>query len=129
MSSKKISFPNERIARYLYGKVNDESWAVEDAKARLTRIMRLAREGMVQVVGKQDPVIVISMTELEKMLEGFREPETWGERFFPQVRTEDFGEDLELPASERTVRNSYDINAEYGEHPDEGQGVVQEMQR
>jgi prevent-host-death family protein len=35
-------------------------WSVQEAKSRLSEIMRLAREGEPQVIGSREPCIVVS---------------------------------------------------------------------
>lgn len=42
------------------------SWSVADAKARLSEVLRLARAGEPQVIGTQDPCVVVSMAEYER---------------------------------------------------------------
>jgi prevent-host-death family protein len=42
------------------------SWSVADAKAHLSEILRRARAGEPQIVGTQDPCVVISMREYER---------------------------------------------------------------
>lgn len=43
------------------------NWSVTDAKARLSEVLRLAREGKPQVIGTQEPCVVLSMEEYERM--------------------------------------------------------------
>ncbi|MGD9659614.1 MAG: type II toxin-antitoxin system prevent-host-death family antitoxin [Methylocystis sp.] len=42
------------------------NWSVADAKARLSEVLRLARAGKPQVIGAQNPCVVISMEEYER---------------------------------------------------------------
>lgn len=41
------------------------AWSVSDAKAHLSEILRRARAGEPQVVGSQDPCVVLSLREYE----------------------------------------------------------------
>lgn len=43
------------------------NWSVADAKARLSEVLRLARAGKAQVIGAQEPCVLISMQEYERM--------------------------------------------------------------
>jgi prevent-host-death family protein len=40
--------------------------AFADAKARLSEVLRLAREGKPQVIGTQEPCVVISLEEYQR---------------------------------------------------------------
>jgi prevent-host-death family protein len=40
-------------------------WSVQQAKARLSEIMRLARAGEPQVIGARDPCVVVSAEQYE----------------------------------------------------------------
>jgi prevent-host-death family protein len=42
------------------------NWSVTDAKARLSEVLRLAREGKPQIIGAQDPCVLLSMAEYER---------------------------------------------------------------
>ena len=42
-------------------------WSVQDAKAKLSEILRLARAGRPQTIGAQDPCIVLSASQFERM--------------------------------------------------------------
>ena len=44
-----------------------EIWPVQDAKAKLSEILRLARAGRPQTIGAQDPCIVLSASQFERM--------------------------------------------------------------
>lgn len=43
------------------------SWSVADAKARLSEVLRLAREGRPQVIGAQNPCVVIALEEYQRI--------------------------------------------------------------
>lgn len=115
MSTDKIGFSNERIERFFRDRTGEERWRVEDAKTKLSQLMKNANHGEAQVVGLRNPVILIGMKELEEMMLRFNEPETWGEYFYPAVTEEGIGGELELPERKRRARDSYDIMGEYGE--------------
>lgn len=72
-----------RVARFLKRKLTDQAWRVEDAKAKLTSIMKRSRSGETQVIGVRKPVVVMSLEDLQEMLLGFRRPSSWGEYFYP----------------------------------------------
>ncbi|WP_448950542.1 type II toxin-antitoxin system prevent-host-death family antitoxin [Labrys neptuniae] len=42
-------------------------WSVPDAKAKLSEILRRARDGERQVIGAQDPCVLLSMAEFEDL--------------------------------------------------------------
>ncbi len=42
-------------------------WSVLDAKAKLSEILRLARAGKPQTIGSQDPCVVVSVAEFERL--------------------------------------------------------------
>jgi prevent-host-death family protein len=42
------------------------NWSVADAKARLSEVLRLAREGRPQVIGAQQPCVVITLEEYQR---------------------------------------------------------------
>jgi len=44
-----------------------EVWSVLEAKAKLSEILRLARAGKPQTIGSQDPCVVISAAEFERL--------------------------------------------------------------
>ena len=61
-----------------------EPWKVEDAKSRLTKLIRRCREGNVELIGVQgEPVLMISCRELANVAERLHGPQTWGELFEP----------------------------------------------
>jgi hypothetical protein len=43
-----------------------DAWSVVDAKAKLSEILRLAREGCPQAIGADDPCMVVSAAEFER---------------------------------------------------------------
>ncbi|RJF88262.1 hypothetical protein D3874_15610 [Oleomonas cavernae] len=45
-------------------------WSVQDAKSKLSEVLRLARSGKPQVIGTQDPCVVISAAAYSQDLEG-----------------------------------------------------------
>jgi prevent-host-death family protein len=42
-------------------------WPVQEAKAKLSEILRLARAGRPQTIGAQDPCVVVSAAQFERM--------------------------------------------------------------
>ena len=42
-------------------------WTVQEAKAKLSQVLQRAREGEAQIIGAQDPCVVISMKEYKRM--------------------------------------------------------------
>jgi prevent-host-death family protein len=68
-------------------------WSVADAKAKLSEILRLARAGEPQIIGNDDPCVVISASEFEEL----RQPQHLG-RFL--LETAPRGAELELPPRE-----------------------------
>jgi prevent-host-death family protein len=49
-------------------------WTVQEAKAKLSNILQRARAGEAQVIGAQEPCVVISMEEYKKLTRRFDEP-------------------------------------------------------
>jgi len=49
-------------------------WTVQEAKAKLSQVLQRAREGEVQVIGTQDPCVVISMEEYKRLSRREAEP-------------------------------------------------------
>ena len=66
-------------------------WTVNEAKAKLSEILRRARAGEPQTIGSQDPCVVISMAEFERL----SQPVHLG-RFI--LETAPRGTDIELPS-------------------------------
>jgi hypothetical protein len=66
-------------------------WTVPDAKAKLSEILRLAREGKPQAIGAQDPCIVVSATDFERW-----RPRRHLGRFL--LETAPRGAEIELPS-------------------------------
>ena len=126
MKTSKVGFKNERIERLVRARTGDKRWRVTEVKTRLRKIIQQARKGRAQLIGKREPVILISVRELESLITGFSEPETWGERFFPQPSEKGLGPALELPVHSRSVVDSFDFEGEYADGPsneDEGSGL------
>ena len=42
-------------------------WTVQEAKAKLSEVLQRARDGEAQFVGAQDPCVVISMAEYQRL--------------------------------------------------------------
>jgi prevent-host-death family protein len=49
-------------------------WTVREAKAKLSQVLQRAREGEAQVIAAQDPCVVISMEEYERLSRRVDEP-------------------------------------------------------
>ena len=49
-------------------------WTVQEAKTKLSEILQRARSGEAQVVGAQDPCVVISMAEYKRLTGRAEEP-------------------------------------------------------
>lgn len=72
---------SERVARFLKLRLGEQAWSVDEAKAKLTKIMKEAKSGQPQLVGLRKPVVMISVDELEELVTGLQQPENWGEYF------------------------------------------------
>jgi prevent-host-death family protein len=66
------------------------AWSVAEAKAKLSEILRLARAGEPQIIGSEEPCVVVSAAEFEQ----FWQPRHLG-RFL--IETAPRGLELELP--------------------------------
>lgn len=42
-------------------------WTVQEAKAKLSHVLQRARSGEAQIIGAQDPCVVISMAEYKRL--------------------------------------------------------------
>ena len=49
-------------------------WTVQEAKTKLSEVLQRARGGEAQVVGAQDPRVVISMSEYQRLTVRAEEP-------------------------------------------------------
>ena len=49
-------------------------WTVQEAKAKLSQVLKRARDGEAQTIGAQDPCVVISMVEYKKLSGKGEEP-------------------------------------------------------
>ena len=49
-------------------------WTVQEAKAKLSQVLQRARSGEAQIIGVQDPCVVISMEEFKRMSARETEP-------------------------------------------------------
>lgn len=72
-------------------------WSVPDAKAKLSELLRKARAGEPQVIGMQDPCVVISMDEYRRL----KPPIHLGQWLIDNTPR---GVDLELPPRGGTHR-------------------------
>ena len=81
-------------------------WSVVDAKAKLSEILRLAREGRPQTIGADDPCMVVSAAEFER----YWRPDHLG-KFL--IESAPRGIELELPS--RADDRSGDVFAADGE--------------
>jgi prevent-host-death family protein len=49
-------------------------WTVQEAKAKLSQVLQRARNGEAQIIGAQDPCVVISMEEYRRLSARDSEP-------------------------------------------------------
>ena len=49
-------------------------WTVQEAKAKLSEVLKRAKQGEPQVIGAQDPCIVISMEDYKRLPKREEEP-------------------------------------------------------
>lgn len=66
-------------------------WPVPEAKARLSELLRRARDGKPQIIGARDPCVVVSAAQFEEM-----KPKTHLGQWL--VRNAPRGEELQLPS-------------------------------
>jgi hypothetical protein len=68
-------------------------WTVQEAKAKLSEVLKRAKAGEPQVIGAQDPCIVISMAEYKRLSARDEEPHLgrWLVENAPRIG------DIELP--------------------------------
>jgi prevent-host-death family protein len=98
MSTDLAQFESDRIARYLRNRLGEHAWPIKEAKAKLTKIMKEAKEGKPQVVGVRHPVVMVGLDELEEFVLSLREPETWGEYFATKFDEDSDNVDLTSPS-------------------------------
>ena len=116
MATNLEKLDDPRVARFLRDRLGGASWKVEEAKAKLSQIMQKANDGEAQLIGKRNPVLVIGLDELEDLMIGFREPENWGEYFYPPVSEQGIGADLAMPQGRRSA--PIDLDAQAGHDTD-----------
>jgi prevent-host-death family protein len=68
-------------------------WTVQEAKAKLSQVLQRARDGEAQIIGAQDPCVVISMAEYKRLAAKDEEPHLgrWLVENAPRIG------DIELP--------------------------------
>jgi prevent-host-death family protein len=49
-------------------------WTVQEAKAKLSQVLQRARAGEAQVIGAQDPCVVISLEEYKRLTRSEEKP-------------------------------------------------------
>lgn len=81
---------NQRFIR-LEAIASDKNWSVAEAKAKLSEILRRARDGEPQTIGAEDPCVVVSASDFQK----YWRPEHLG-RFLVESAPRGCG--LELPS-------------------------------
>ncbi len=71
-------------------------WTVQEAKAKLSEVLKRAKQGEPQVIGAQDPCVVVSMDEFKRLSAHDEEPHLgkWLVDNAPR------GFELELPSRE-----------------------------
>jgi prevent-host-death family protein len=69
------------------------SWSVADAKAQLSEILRLAKQGKPQVIGTQTPCVVISLEDYQNYVAKSHHDGRW-----LVERASRPGFDIELPS-------------------------------
>jgi prevent-host-death family protein len=69
---------------------SSQAWSVAEAKAKLSEILRLARAGEPQIIGSEEPCVVVSADQFERLWQ----PRHLG-RFL--IETAPRGAELELP--------------------------------
>jgi len=99
---------SERIERFLKLRLGDQAWSVDEAKAKLTKIMKEAKGGKPQLVGLRKPVVMIGMEKLEELVTGLQQPETWGEYFATAHDGRD--DNNEIPMRRYGGRASYSLD-------------------
>lgn len=72
-------------------------WSVQEAKAKLSEVLRLAREGHPQVIGTKDPCVVVSARDFVP-----KQPEVHLGRWL--VENAPRGADIELPSRHDSTR-------------------------
>jgi len=68
-------------------------WTVQEAKSKLSQVLQRARDGEAQIIGAQEPCVVVSMAEYDRLRTGQEEPHLgrWLVENTPRIG------DLELP--------------------------------
>ena len=72
-------------------------WTVQEAKAKLSEVLKRARDGEAQIVGAHEPCVVISMDEYKRLSSKNEEPHLgrWLVENTPRIG------DIELPPRDR----------------------------
>ena len=61
-------------------------WTVQDAKAKLSRILQQAKQGEPQIIGLHDPCVVLSLAHFNRLNSqaGISHPGQWLVEHFPR---------------------------------------------
>lgn len=110
MTADVSNIENKRIARFLRKRLGEHTWRIDEAKAKLTKIMKEAKAGRPQLVGIQKPVVLVGLEELENLIVSLREPENWGEYFSTHYDDAEGNLDLTSPAKPGHAKYSLDID-------------------
>ncbi len=88
-------------------------WTVQEAKAKLSQVLQKARTGEAQIIGAQDPCVVISLEEY-KRLKSRDEAPHFGRWLVENLK--DIGE-IELPSRKDSRPNPFAdwTDADFGE--------------
>ena len=72
-------------------------WTLQEAKANLSEVLKLAREGNAQVIGAEDPCVVISLEKYRRLSAKDEEPHLgkWLVENTPRIG------DIELPPRDK----------------------------
>ena len=73
-------------------------WTVQEAKSKLSNILRRARDGEPQIIGAHEPCVVLSMVEYRRLTQSAEEPHP-GKWLIENLRG--LGE-IELPSREES---------------------------
>ncbi len=126
MHTEKSANDRDRIERFLRLTTAPLPWSVDDAKAKLTKIMKQASEGRPQVVGIRKQVLMIGgdwIKELERILSG---PETWGEYFATPYDGEESDVVLAVPSDGGQAMYSLDTDdVSEPENGDEFESIIE----
>ena len=111
MASQELQLNQGRLKRLAMARAKDLSGSIDTESESWNDVIEDARTGRPRLLGEENPVLIINMSELEALIHDVLKPEVWGEYFFPSPhQVPEGGIVLGVPTSRGGVRSSYKID-------------------